>query len=161
MINQEAEGDNAHEPQGPEENRNAVQVPLDDGRRTEGGTHPAAEQVGQPAALTLVQQDEQDHHEAGDDQDNGEPDDHRCNPSPAGDKGPADRDAAADVSLRRQFTIPADLSELPGVEASAADQGPVDVRLRHDRRDVVGLDGPAIQDTHTGGRSGVMKLRNP
>src|SRR6266702_2149514 len=105
VINQPAQGDNAHEPQDPEENRNAVQVPLDDGRRAEGGAHSASEQVGQAAALTLVQQDEQDHHQAGDDQDNGEPDDHRCNPSPAGDKGPADKDSAADVSLRRQFTI--------------------------------------------------------
>src|SRR6478672_4946469 len=88
-------------------------------------------------------------------------------PSPAGDwpclgallKGAADKDA--DVSLRCQFTIPADLSELPGVEAGSADEGAVDVRLRHDRRYAVGLDGPAIQDTHTGGRSGAMKLRNP
>src|SRR5690348_8483997 len=65
------------------------------------------------------------------------------------------------LSLRRQFTIPADLSELPGVEAGSADEGAVDVRQRHDRRDVAGLDGPAIQDTHTGGRFGAMKLRNP
>src|SRR5215472_14352277 len=86
VINQPAEGDNAHEPQDPEENRNAVQVPLDDGGRAQGGGNPAAEQVGQPAALALVQQDEQDHHEARDDQDNGKPDDHSCDPSPAGDE---------------------------------------------------------------------------
>src|SRR5205823_12961468 len=102
-----------------------------------------------------VNQNEHDNHEPGNDQDNGEPDDHRCNPSPAGDKGPADKDAA-DASLRRQFTIPADLSELPGVEAGPADEGAVDVRLRHDGRDVAGFDGPAIQDTHTSGRFGVM-----
>src|SRR5262249_21708169 len=53
-------------------------------------------------------------------------------PSPAADKD-------ADVSLRCQFTIPADLSELPGVEAGTADEGAVHVRLRHDRRDVAGL----------------------
>src|SRR2546421_5248724 len=92
VINQPTEGDNDHEPQDSEENRNAVQVPLDDGRRAEGRAYTAAEQVRQPAALTLVQQDEQDHHEAGDDQDNGKPDDHRCSPSPAGDEGPADED---------------------------------------------------------------------
>jgi hypothetical protein len=38
-----------------------------------------------------VQQDEQDHHEAGDDQDNGEPDDHSCDPSPGGDTVPLTR----------------------------------------------------------------------
>jgi hypothetical protein len=88
VINQPVEGDNAHEPQDSEENRNAVQVPLDDGRRAESRAHPAAEQVGQPAALALVEQHEKDHHETRDDQDNGEPHDHCCYPSPAGDTTP-------------------------------------------------------------------------
>src|ERR1700676_4967552 len=157
MVDQPAEGNNADEPQDPEKDRDPVQVSLDDGRGTEGGGHPAAEQVRQSAALALVQQDEQDHHDTGDDQDNGNPDDHRCYPSPADDIravetgtvdiGTVDTDAsAADSSLRCQFTIPADLSELPGVEAGTADKGAVHVRLRHDRGDVAGLNGPAIQD---------------
>src|SRR5579884_845597 len=122
VINQPAEGDNAHEPQGTEENRDAVQVPLDDRGRAEGGTDPAAEQVGQAAALALMQQHEQDHRETRDDQDNGEPHDHSCYPSPAGEKALAagtlpHRGTARPghcyykptpgTSLRRQFTIPA------------------------------------------------------
>ena len=67
---------------------------------------------------------------------------------------------ATNLSLRCQFTIPADLSELPGVDTRAADQGTVYVQLRHHRRDVAGLNGPAIQDTHTRRRFGVMNLRN-
>src|SRR6266567_1889886 len=77
---------------------------------------------------------EQDHHQARDDQDNGKRDDHSCYPSPAIDMSAAAK-GAADSSLRCQFTIPADLSELPGVEAGSADESAVDVRLRHDRRD--------------------------
>src|SRR5271168_3148429 len=132
VINQPAEGDNADKPQDTEEEGDPVQVPLDDGGGADGGGHPPAEQVRQAAALTLVQQDEQDHHETRNDQDNGKPDDHLCYPSPA------------EEDLCRQLTIPADLSELAGVEASASDQGTVDVRLRHDRGDVARLNGPAI-----------------
>src|ERR1700691_4242231 len=162
VIYQPAEGDNAHEPQDTEEEGDPVQVPLDDRGGAEGGGHPAAEQVRQAGALTLVQQDEQDHHEARDDQDNGKPDNHRSCPSPAADIGIIDLGTAdggaTDSSLRCQFTIPADLSELPGVETGSADRGAATARLHHDRRDVARLNGPAIQDTHTGRRIGVMNL---
>src|SRR5260370_24626868 len=114
VINQPAEGDNTHEPQDPEENGDPVQVPLDDGGGAEGRGHSAAEQVRQAAALAFVQQDEQDHHETGDDQDNRKPDLHRCYPTPAADIYAVDigtaGTVAANLSLRRQLTIPADLS---------------------------------------------------
>src|SRR5271154_2884942 len=61
----------------------------------------------------------------------------------------------------RQFTVPAYLSKLDHVEARAADEGTVHILLRHDRRDVPGLYGPAIQDTHTRTRLGAMNRRNP
>src|ERR1700722_9213401 len=46
--------------------------------------------------------------------------------------------------------VPADRSELAGVQAGAADEGAVNVLSIHDRRDIVALDGPAIQNTHSG-----------
>jgi len=52
---------------------------------------------------------------------------------------------AAGSSLRCQFTIPADLSELPGIEAGAADKGAVNVRLRHDRGGVRILYGGSVK----------------
>src|ERR1035437_7025675 len=146
------------------------------------GRPPPQKKVIVPPAFAFLHQDEQDHHETGDDQDNGNPDDHRCYPSPADDIravdtgaadtctsdigtvdiGAADTSAAdtsaTDSSLRCQFTIPADLSELPGVEAGPADKGAVHVRLRHNRRDAAGLNGPAIQDTHTARRFGVINI---
>ena len=48
-------------------------------------------------------------HDARDDQDNGKRDNHLCYPAPA------------EIDLGCQFTVPADLSELPGVEAGSAD----------------------------------------
>src|SRR5581483_6275917 len=60
----------------------------------------------------------------------------------------------------RQFPVPAYLSELVRVEACAADHGAVHVRLRHDRRNVAGFNGPAIQDTHTDPGFGAMNRRN-
>src|SRR5271170_803012 len=48
------------------------------------------------------------------------------------------------------LTIPADPDEFPGIETGTAHQAAVNVRLRHDRSHVAGLNRPAIQDTHTG-----------
>src|ERR1700742_198334 len=44
-----------------------------------------------------------------------------------------------------------DLRELSGVDTGASYEGTVDVGLGHDRRDVVGFNRPAIQDTQTRG----------
>src|SRR5262245_46859652 len=60
-----------------------------------------------------------------------------------------------------QFPVPADPDELTGIEAGPSDQRAVDSWLRHDRSDVVGLNRPAIQDTHTGGRVVPVNRGNP
>ena len=71
VVDQPAQRADVDEPQDSEEDREPVQVPLDDRGGAKGGGHPAAEHVRQAAALALVQQDEQHHHAAGNDQDNG------------------------------------------------------------------------------------------
>src|SRR5215469_13940913 len=60
-----------------------------------------------------------------------------------------------------QFPVPADSHELTGIEAGPTDQGTIDGWLRHHCCDVVGLNRPAIQDTHTFGRIGAVNLGNP
>src|SRR5689334_15476284 len=155
VVDKPAEGDNADEPEHTEENGDAVQVPLDHRRRTQSRGDAAAEQVGQAAALALVQENEQDYHERRDDQDDRERDLHRCVFFPLDALTPEGL-AGGGVLARRvartagQLTIPADSSELTGVEARAADESAVDVLLRHDGRDVIALDGPSVKDTHPG-----------
>src|ERR1700722_8689253 len=56
--------------------------------------------------------------------------------------------------------VPADRSELTGVQAGAADEGAVNVLSTHDRRDIVALDGPAVQNTHTGPGFAAHRARN-
>ena len=69
-------------------------------------------------------------------------------------------DARAQAS-HGQFTVPADPDELTGIEAGPADQRTVNVWLRHDRSDVVGLHRPAIQDTHIEGHIVPVNRGNP
>ena len=77
VVDEPAEGYDAHEPEHTEEDGDTVQVPLDHRRRAQGRGDAAAEQVGQAAALALVQENEQDHHKRRDDQDDRERDLHR------------------------------------------------------------------------------------
>src|SRR5215475_1299816 len=63
-------------------------------------------------------------------------------------------------TARGQLTIPANRDELAGVQAGAAHEGAVHVLLRHDGRNVVAFNGPAIQDTHRGAGFGTMTRRN-
>src|SRR5689334_5590746 len=44
--------------------------------------------------------------------------------------------------------VPDDLRETFGLEARPADQPPVDVRLPHQLRDVLGFDTAAVEDLH-------------
>src|SRR5260370_11138433 len=60
-----------------------------------------------------------------------------------------------------QLTVPADSRELTGVEAGATNQGTIDGWLGHHHCDVVGLNRPAIQDTHIRGRIGAVNRGNP
>src|SRR6202012_2474384 len=76
-VDDPAEGDDDDEPEHAEEDGDTVQVPLHHRRRPEGRRDAAAEHVGQPAALALVQEHEQDHHARRDDQDDRERDLHR------------------------------------------------------------------------------------
>src|SRR5262249_43324723 len=60
-----------------------------------------------------------------------------------------------------QSPVPADPDELTGIEAGRADQSAIDGWLRHDRSDVVGLNRPAIQDTHIEGHIVPVNRGNP
>src|SRR4051794_19521055 len=55
----------------------------------------------------------------------------------------------------------ADLGKLCGVEASAADEGPVDVGLGHDPDDVARLDRSAVQDAGLVGEVTAVQLGQP
>jgi hypothetical protein len=48
-----------------------------------------------------MEQHEEDHHGTGDDQDNGDPHDHSCYPSPAGDQASGDRGLTDTILLAR------------------------------------------------------------
>src|SRR5262249_41028193 len=52
------------------------------------------------------------------------------------------------LATHGQSPVPADSHELTGIEAGPTDQGTIDGWLRHHCCDVVGLNRPAIQDTH-------------
>src|SRR5689334_19531233 len=170
VVDKPAEGDNADKPEHTEENGDAVQVPLDHRRRTQSRGDTAAEQVRQAATLALVQENEQDDHERRDDQDDRERDLHRCVFFPLDALTPeglaegsvlAARVARASAARTTgQLTIPADSSELAGVEARAADKSAVYVLLRHNGRDVIALDGPSIKDTHPGAGFAPHRTRN-
>src|SRR6516225_3720467 len=60
-----------------------------------------------------------------------------------------------------QFPVPDDSYEITGIEAGPTDQGTIDGWLRHHCCDVVGLNRPAIQDTHTFGRIAAVNRGNP
>src|SRR5215469_1915168 len=60
-----------------------------------------------------------------------------------------------------QLPVPANSHELTGIEAGPTDQGTIDGWLRHHCCDVVGLNRPAIQDTHTSGRIAAVNRGNP
>ena len=135
----------------------AVEVALGDAGRAEAGRDAAAEHVGQAAATALVQQDEQGQQEAReteqhlqDDLENlhGEPFRARRRVSVPTIEYSRTRGvpwssvaSGADVLLE-----PDDARELVDVEARAADEGAVDVRLAHERRDVRRLHRAAVED---------------
>src|ERR1700733_13433609 len=56
--------------------------------------------------------------------------------------------------------VPADRSELTGVQAGAADEGAVNVLSRHNRRNVVGFDGSDVENTHPGSGLAARRARN-
>ena len=64
-LQQQAEPDDADEPDQADRDRQPVEVLLHHGRPTQRGGDAATEQVGQTAALTAVQQDQQDEQQAG------------------------------------------------------------------------------------------------
>src|SRR5688572_11419482 len=56
---------------------------------------------------------------------------------------------------------PADAAELVDLQAGAAHEAPVDVRLLHDPADVGGLDRPAVEDPQAVGRRVAVHLTDP
>src|SRR6266487_3459146 len=104
-VQQQVERDDAEEPDDAREDRDPVQVPLDHRRRAERRRDPAAEKVGQPAALALVQEHEQHHQQARDDEDDRHSDDH-CFFSSL---------RALCSGFRHPFTIPAYPGEFAGI----------------------------------------------
>src|SRR4051812_23387683 len=75
-LEQEPETDDAGEPDEADADRDAVEVALGHRRPAETAGHPASEHVGQAAPTALVQQHEQDHQHAADDEQDLENGDH-------------------------------------------------------------------------------------
>ena len=71
-LEQQTERDDAREPDQPDADRDAVEVALGDRGSTEAARDPATEHVGEPAAPALVEQDQQDQQQAGEDEQDGE-----------------------------------------------------------------------------------------
>src|SRR6478735_7338355 len=69
---QQAQRDDAGEPDDADADREPVEVALGDRRAAQRAGDTATEHVGEAAAATLVQEDQHDHQEAGDDQDDRE-----------------------------------------------------------------------------------------
>src|SRR5882724_7238099 len=75
-LHQQAEYDDAGEPQQTEHHGDAVEVALGDRRAADGRRHAATEHVGETAALPLVHQHQQHQQQAEDDQGDREPQNH-------------------------------------------------------------------------------------
>src|SRR5882724_10282737 len=75
-LHQQAEYDDAGEPQQTEHHGDAVEVALGDRRAADGRRHAATEHVGETAALPLVHQHKQHQQQAEDDQGDREPQNH-------------------------------------------------------------------------------------
>src|SRR6185369_12021431 len=73
---QQAQGDDASEPDGSDTDGESIQVPLRNGRSPERAGHTAAEHVGQSSAAALVEQHEYHQQTAGDHEQDGEDDGH-------------------------------------------------------------------------------------
>src|SRR5262249_17609044 len=65
------------------------------------------------------------------------------------------------LATHGQFPVPDNPHDFTGREAAPTDQAPMEGGLRNHSGDFVGLNRPAIQDTHTFGRIAAVNRGNP